>query len=177
MAIAHEEMWLWDSWYAHDGARWHGFFLQAPKSLGDPELRHWNVTQGHAVSENLIDWIYLGTCFAPAEEPAWDDFTTWTGSVVPGDDGRWHLFYTGSSRAEDGIYQRIGHAVSDDLHEWRRVGTGQCLDLTGPNAGHYEASYMPGHWHDRAMRDPWVMRDPDGPGWLMYFTARGSGDS
>jgi beta-fructofuranosidase len=25
------------------------------------------------------------------------------------------------------------------------------------------------------MRDPWVMKDPDGPGWLMYFTARAPG--
>jgi beta-fructofuranosidase len=23
------------------------------------------------------------------------------------------------------------------------------------------------------MRDPWVMRDPAGDGWLMFFTARG----
>jgi len=34
---------------------------------------------------------------------------------------------------------------------------------------------MVGHWHDRAMRDPWVMRDPDSDGWLMYFTARAPG--
>ncbi len=34
---------------------------------------------------------------------------------------------------------------------------------------------MIGHWHDRAMRDPWVMRDPDSTGWLMYFTARAPG--
>ena len=34
---------------------------------------------------------------------------------------------------------------------------------------------MVGHWHDRAMRDPWVMRDPDSAGWLMYFTARAPG--
>ncbi len=25
------------------------------------------------------------------------------------------------------------------------------------------------------MRDPWVMRDPEGDGWLMYFTARAPG--
>jgi beta-fructofuranosidase len=36
----------------------------------------------------------------------------------------------------------------------------------------YENQHMIGHWHDRAMRDPWVMRDPAGKGWLMYFTAR-----
>ena len=172
MAIALQDKWIWDSWYAHDGARWHGFFLQADKSLGDPDLRHFNVSQGHAVSDDLIHWTHLGTMLRPAEGPAWDDYTTWTGSVVRGDDGLWHLFYTGARRSEDGLIQRIGHATSTDLHAWSRVGDGLCLDLTGPAASRYEADWARGHWHDRAMRDPWVMRDPEGPGWLMYFTAR-----
>ena len=47
------------------------------------------------------------------------------------------------------------------------MGTGLCLDLGPP----YE-EYAPGLWHDRAMRDPWVMRDPGGNGWLLFFTAR-----
>lgn len=175
MTLSLPETWIWDSWYVHDGSLWHGFFLQAPKSIGDPELRHWNVSQGHAISEDLTRWHHLGTCFAPAPGPAWDDYTTWTGSVVRGDDGQWHLFYTGSSRAEDGLYQRIGHATSADLHNWRRVGDGLCLDLAGPNAAAYEAEHAAGHWHDRAMRDPWVMQDPQGNGWLMFFTARAPG--
>jgi beta-fructofuranosidase len=177
MVIALKDKWIWDSWYAHDGTRWHGFFLQADKSLGDPDLRHFNVSQGHAVSDDLVNWTHLGTIHKPSAGPAWDDYTTWTGSVVQGDDGLWHLFYTGSTRAEDGLYQRIGHATSTDLHDWTRVGDGLCLDLVGPNAGHYEVAHAVGHWHDRAMRDPWVMRDPAGPGWLMYFTARVPGVS
>lgn len=175
MAISLPDKWIWDSWYAHDGERWHGFFLQADKAIKDPELRHWNVTQGHAISADLTDWEHQGTCLAPAASPAWDDYTTWTGSVVRGDDEQWHLFYTGSTRAEQGLYQRLGHAVSNDLHHWQRVGDGLCLDLTGPQAPHYEAEHAVGHWHDRAMRDPWVMRDPHGSGWLMYFTARAPG--
>ena len=135
------------------------------------ELRHWNVSQGHAVSDDLVTWDYLGTCFRPAERGAWDDYTTWTGSVVKGPDGLWHLFYTGTCHAEDGLIQRIGHATSTDLHGWERVGDGLCLDLSGDE---YE-QFRPGFWHDRAMRDPWVIPDPDGPGWLMFFTARSAG--
>lgn len=172
MVIAIDGKWIWDSWYVHDGFRWHGYFLQADRSLGDPDLRHFNVTQGHATSTDLVHWDHHGTCLTPAPAPAWDDFTTWTGSVVRGDDGLWHLFYTGTARAESGLCQRIGHATSTDLHAWTRVGDGLCLDLTGPNGAAYEADHMVGHWHDRAMRDPWVMRDPAGQGWLMYFTAR-----
>ena len=173
MALALKDKWLWDSWYAHDGNRWHGYFLQADKSLVDPELRHLNVTQLHATSDDLTNWEVKGTCFAPAEGPAWDDKTTWTGSVVQGDDGLWHLFYTGTNAAEGALYQRVGHATSTDMHSWERVDGGLCLDLTGPVAEEfYEKDHMVGFWHDRAMRDPWVMRDPAGDGWLMYFTAR-----
>ena len=151
MSFKHKDLWFWDSWYVQDGDIWHGYFLQAPKSLIDPDARHLNATQRHAVSRDL---------------------TTWTGSVVKGDDGLWHLFYTGTTLAEQSLYQRVGHATSKDLHNWTRVGDGLALDLTGPNADCYEKDHAVGHWHDRAMRDPWVMRNPDGNGWLMYFTAR-----
>ncbi len=172
MVLALNDKWIWDSWYVRDGDIWHGFFLQADKAIGEPELRHWNVTQGHATSTDLVHWQHLGTCLEPAREPAWDDYTTWTGSVVQDSDGLWHLFYTGCSHAEDGLTQRIGHATSADLHSWQRVGDGQCLDIVGSAADRYEADHAAGIWHHRAMRDPWVMRDPDGDGWLMYFTAR-----
>ena len=172
MVLALDTKWIWDSWYVRDGDQYHGYFLQADRSLGDPDLRHFNVSQGHAVSTDLVNWTHLGTCLRPAPGPAWDDMTTWTGSVVQGDDGVWHLFYTGSRQSEQGMYQRIGHATSSDMHNWVRVGDQPCLDLTGPAAKFYEAEHMVGHWHDRAMRDPWVMRDPAGDGWLMYFTAR-----
>lgn len=175
MVIAIKDKFIWDSWYVHDGDLWHGYFLQAPRSIGDPDLRHWNVTYGHATSRDLTNWTHLGTTFAPTEGPAWDDLTTWTGSVVRGDDDLWHLYYTGTSKAENGLYQRIGHATSTDLHNWSRIGDGKILDLNGPNAVHYEVSMDDSVWHDRAMRDPWVMRDPDGDGWLMYFTARSRG--
>ena len=177
MVLALKDKWIWDSWYAHDGERWHGYFLQADKTLGDPDLRHFNVSQGHAVSDDLVNWTHLGTCFAPSDVDAWDDYTTWTGSVVRGDDYLWHLFYTGSCRAEDGLVQRIGHATSTDMHSWERVRDGLCLDLTGPVASEYEVEFNIGNWHDRAMRDPWVMRDPGGDGWLMFFTARAPGIS
>lgn len=168
MVLSLEDKWIWDSWYVRDGDDWHAYFLQADKSLGDPEQRHWHVSQGHAVSTDLVDWSHVGTCLKPSPGPAFDDYTTWTGSVLRGRDGVWHLFYTGGSHAEGGKKQRIGHAVSHDMHGWKRVGDGPALDIAGPD---YE-EYAPGGWHDRAMRDPWVMANPVGAGYSMYFTAR-----
>lgn len=167
--LALEDKWVWDSWYCHDGDRWHAFFLQADKVLGDPELRHWNVTHGHAVSDDLTNWRYEGTVFGPAAAPAFDDLTTWTGCVLRDDAGLWHLFYTGTCRAEDGKIQRIGHATSRDLASWTRVGL--AVERAGPKAGLYEG-FVPDRWKDCSLRDPWVMRDPAGDGWLMFFTAR-----
>lgn len=163
-----DEKWLWDFWLTQDNGLWHIYFLQANKSLIKQELRHWNVSMGHATSGDLKDWKQLGTCFQPSATPSWDDKTTWTGSVIQDDAGLWHLFYTGTSEQDKGQKQRIGHATSMDMHSWERVGNGLCLDI---DTRWYE-EYTPGHWHDRAMRDPWVMRDPDGEGWLMFFTAR-----
>jgi len=170
MAFALDDKWLWDSWYVQDGETWHGYFLQADKSIGDPEERHWNVSYHHATSRDLTNWTSLGTCFAPAGGPAWDDGTTWTGSVLRGPDALWHLFYTGTSHGDGRKKQRLGHAISTDLHNWDRVGDGLILDIAEP----YE-EYDPDRWHDRAFRDPWVIRDPQGEGWLMYFTAREAG--
>ncbi len=171
MVLALDNKWIWDFWLVKNDGDWHIYFLQADNTLADPEMRHRNVTQGHAVSKDLINWMHKGTCFAPSTTTAWDDWTTWTGSTLQGPDGTWHLFYTGTTKAKGGLHQRIGHATSKDMHSWVRVGDGLALDLTGPNARYYE-EYTPGHWHDRAMRDPWVIKNPDGDGWLMYFTAR-----
>ena len=170
MVLSLNDKWIWDFWLAQDGADWHIYFLQADKSLLDPELRHRNVTQAHAISQDLVNWKHLGPCLTPSTGDGFDSWITGTGSVVKDDAGVWHLFYTGTPHAENGMKQRIGHATSKDMHSRVRVGDRLCLDLTGPNAAAYE-EYTPGHWYDRAMRDPWVIRDPDGEGWIIYFTA------
>jgi beta-fructofuranosidase len=46
MTIALPTKWIWDSWYVRDGDLWHGFFLQADKSLQDPDLRHFKRDPG-----------------------------------------------------------------------------------------------------------------------------------
>jgi beta-fructofuranosidase len=162
------EAWIWDSWIADDGDRYHLFFLRAPRALGDPGLRHTAATIGHATSRDLVDWEVHADALRP-EAGRWDDVALWTGSVARGDDGVWRMYYTGlSSVPGRGVKdQRLGLAESDDLMTWRRVGDGPLL---APDPRWYCTLH-----DDRALsetwRDPFVYRDPDN-GWHMLITAR-----
>ena len=77
-----KEKWLWDFWISNDNDIWYCYFLQADKSLKDPDLRHNNVTHGFATSKDLINWEYHGTVFTPSKNENFDDYTTWTGSII-----------------------------------------------------------------------------------------------
>ncbi len=118
MTLHLPDKWLWDFWFARDGADYHLFYLQADRSLGNPDLRHWHSSIGHAVSQDLMQWEILPDALRPSPEPGvWDNYTTWTGSVMQ-HAGLWYLFYTGSRRSENGLIQRIGLATSTDLMRW-----------------------------------------------------------
>ena len=168
MTLKLDDKYIWDFWHYEEDGIQHLFFLQADRAIGNPDLRHWNVSVGHAVSTDLRNWTYKGTAFAPSAAPAWDDYTTWTGSVIKAE-GCYHLFYTGTCRAENGMRQRIGHATSASLDgPWERVGDGLALDL---DQRFYE-EFEEGRWHDRALRDPYVLPEKIYGMYHMFFTAR-----
>ena len=167
LALHLADRWVWDFWLVHDGAAHHAFYLQAPRSLGDPDLRHWNVSVGHAVSHDLRSWSVLPDALTPGPPAAWDDFTTWTGSVVRADD-RWAMLYTGASRLEEGLVQRIGLAWSDDLVTWHKDDANPVMEADRRWYERLDA----GVWHDEAWRDPTVVRDPVTGVYHAFLTAR-----
>lgn len=161
MTLRLADKWIWDFWFAQDAGKTHIFYLQASRELPDAEDRHWNVTIGHAVSTDLVNWEILPDALAPTPhdpaKPAWDDYTTWTGSIIR-HDGLWYMFYTGSSRADDGLVQRIGYATSDDLITWEKSAENPVMEA---DPQHYELLQNT-VWHDQAWRDPYVFRDDAG---------------
>ena len=162
-----EDAWIWDSWIADDGERYHLFFLKAPRALEDPSLRHTAAIIGHASSLDLVDWTVHEDALLP-DAKGWDDLALWTGSVQRGEDGVWRMYYTALSTVPGhGVKdQRIGLAESDDLSAWRRVGDRPLLD---PDPRWYRT--IDGTASE-TWRDPFVFPDPGGDGWHMLITAR-----
>ncbi len=174
--LALRDEWVWDSWIADDGERYHLLFLKAPRGLGDPRLRHTSARIGHATSTDLTHWEVHDDALAPMPG-RWDDLALWTGSVARGDDGVWRLYYSGlsSSRGLGVDDQRIGMAESEDLFTWRRVGDG--APLVAPDPRWYATLDSLGRDHaaSATWRDPFVFKDPAGDGWHMLITARAAG--
>lgn len=168
MTLRFSDRWTWDFWLASDADIHHVFYLQASKSLGDPELRHFNVSIGHATSTDLHHWTPVADAFGPGPAGAFDDCSTWTGSVIR-HGGRWVMMYTGTSHAEQGLVQRIGLATSPDLHTWSRRNEAV---LTADPA--FYETYDPDMWVDEAWRDPWLFVDPDDGQAHVFLTARSS---
>lgn len=169
MALRLEDKWIWDSWYAFDGHRYHAFYLHASRALGDPVRRHRNPIVGHAISDDLTNWTVVRDALIVSDSPAFDSWTTWTGSVIQDDDGLWWMFYTGTSREDGGDVQTVGAATSTDLMEWTKLSS---EPMVSADARWYEKLDKT-LWHDEAWRDPWVFRfDNDPSTWHMLVTAR-----
>ena len=170
MTFSLDTHWVWDFWLADDGETFHLYYLHAPKSLGNQELRHRNARIGHATSLDLSSWTDLGPVLGPGEAGSFDETATWTGSVVRGDDGIWRMFYTGARflNAESRVnVESIGVATSADLHTWTKLQ--RALIVADPE---WYETLGASDWREEAWRDPWVFADPTGDGWHMLITAR-----
>ena len=171
MGFNRPDYWVWDFWLADDGKQFHLFYLHAPKSLGNPDLRHRNARIGHATSTDLRSWTDHGQALDAGVPGSFDGSATWTGSVVRRPDGLWYMFYTGSRfLAPDGFanIETVGIATSADLFTWTKQ--------PGPVAVADPALYETlgtSSWPEEAWRDPWVFQNEVDGIWHMLITARG----
>lgn len=161
--LSRENEWVWDSWFVVDNDQLHAFYLMAPKSLGDPDLRHVNAKVGHSVSVDARHWTHLPDVFGPSEGDEFDNLAIWTGSIIK-ESGLWHFFFTGINRETREGVQKLGHATSHDLVSWSRQSTGPILQADAPYAT--TATSTDGKEH---FRDPWVFFH--GGEWHMLVTS------
>ena len=78
MPLRLPDKWVWDFWLAQDGPDHHVFYLQAPCSLDDPDLRHFDASIGHAVSKDLRSGRILPDALHAGPPGAWNERVTWT---------------------------------------------------------------------------------------------------
>ncbi|NDR54554.1 MULTISPECIES: glycosyl hydrolase family 32 [unclassified Actinomyces] len=168
MGLELADHWLWDHWIADDGEHYHLFFLRASRALHDPDRRHWRASMGHAVSADARNWQLLPDALVHSDGPAFDDQAIWTGCTINKPGGGMRVFYTGISRAERGMVQRIGWADSADGVTFERC----CAQPLEADGRWYE-KWSPGYAFDEPWRDPFVFRH-DGL-WHMLVTARARG--
>lgn len=170
MSFSLHDRWVWDFWVADDGDVFHLFFLHAPKSLGDPDLRHRNARIGHATSSDLKTWTSHGQAFPAGEPGSFDGTATWTGCVVRGHDGLWRMYYTGSrflSADSNANVETVGMLTSPDLFTWTKLPGP--ISIADPR---WYETLGSSSWPEEAWRDPWVFPDADGATWHMLITAR-----
>ena len=167
MTLRLPDKWVWDFWLARRDSEWHIFYLQAPRALGDPALRHHNASIGHAVSLDCRKWQVIEDAVQPGPPGSWDDLATWTGSVIEYE-GRWHMMYTGISSVEKGLIQRIGLAISDDLVHWSKHEANPVLEA---DPRWYELLDLE-RWRDQSWRDPFLFRQAEDDLFHVLITAR-----
>lgn len=143
--------------FAHEG-RAHLFYLHDRRDPARPGTS-WHVY----VTEDFAGYEYGGVSLphGGADEP---DLNAYTGSLVHGDDGVVHLFYTGQNPAHlvpgrDVPAQVVLHATSrDGMRTWTK------------HPDH--AVHAPAGYDAADFRDPFVFRpEPQGP-WYMLVATR-----
>ncbi|MDX2678164.1 mucin-1 [Streptomyces soliscabiei] len=139
--------------------------LQGPWT---PEFDHLRMetSYGRATSTDLVHWRPEGTAFGNGLPGRFDQQAVWTMHPVRhGGDGT-AMFYTGVCGLTPGGWplQSVGLAYSDrtDGTGWRRHGTGPVVEA---DARWYRTGERMG-W-----RDPFVVRDDEGDGWVMVVCA------
>jgi beta-fructofuranosidase len=117
-----------------------------------------------------VAWERVADAIVRDDAPGFDQTATWTGSVIQGPDGTWSMFYTGTTRCEDGtLRQQVGRATSADLYHWVKD---ERNPLVCADPRWYETLGGADPWRDEHWRDPWVFADPGGDGYHMLITGR-----
>ncbi|MDT3398747.1 mucin-1 [Streptomyces sp. B1866] len=138
--------------------------LQGPWTAPFDHLRM-ETSYGRATSTDLVRWQTEGTAFGVGPPGRFDQAAVWTMHAIPHGDGL-AMLYTGVGcvTADGWPVQAVGLARSH-----RRDGTGWLRHGTVPVSCADPRWYRTGD--GMGWRDPFVVRDDEGPGWAMAVCA------
>ena len=154
--------------FAHDGK----FYIYY---LHDERKGNTQDEYGYRTSWNLLiteDGVNVKDCkvVLPVGEYDDADYACYTGSVIEGNDGKFHMFYTAQNNYNPKYHrdgkplQYVAHAISTDLINWEKLP-----ELT---FGADERIYEPFDW-----RDPFVFYNEEDKCFDMLLAARLQGAS
>ena len=154
--------------FAHDGK----FYIYY---LHDERKGNTQDEYGYRTSWNLLiteDGVNIKDCKAVLPVGEYDDadYACYTGSVIEGNDGNFHMFYTAQNNYNPQYHrdgkplQYVAHAISTDLINWEKLP-----ELT---FGADERIYEPFDW-----RDPFVFYNEEEKCFDMLLAARLRGAS
>ena len=154
--------------FAHDGK----FYIYY---LHDERKGNTQDEYGYRTSWNLLiteDGVNIKDCkvVLPVGEYDDADYACYTGSVIEGNDGNFHMFYTAQNNYNPKYHrdgkplQYVAHAISTDLINWEKLP-----ELT---FGADERIYEPFDW-----RDPFVFYNEEEKCFYMLLAARLRGAS
>lgn len=154
--------------FAHDGK----FYIYY---LHDERKGNTQDEYGYRTSWNLLiteDGVNVKDCkvVLPVGEYDDADYACYTGSVIEGNDGNFHMFYTAQNNYNPKYHrdgkplQYVAHAISTDLINWEKLP-----ELT---FGADERIYEPFDW-----RDPFVFYNEEEKCFYMLLAARLRGAS
>lgn len=143
----------------YDGENLNVYYIHDARGWNEGYFHPWNLFR----TKNFYEWEDMGRVIAGNyNDKANQDYGIGTGTVLAGNDGRYHAFYTGWNgypQADVEFAEKVQHAVSDDLIHWTKI----------PEDGFY------GGVDD--FRDPHVVWVPeDNCYWMIVSTWRGFGD-
>lgn len=149
---------LWDTWLfpAEDG--YHLFYLK--RDLRDMFAK----SIAHAVSPDLVHWTAVRDALHAGTGETWDSGWLMTGMVVRHHDGRYYMFY---GAMVDQV-QRIGVAISDDLHHWYKHPK-PVMEACAP---FYETDPHRSPNGEVAWRDPCIVYDDGSAQYHAFICAR-----
>ena len=154
--------------FAHDG-KFYIFYLHDERK-GNTEDEY-----GYRTSWNLLiteDGVNIKDCKEVLPVGGYEDadYACYTGSVIEGNDSKFHMFYTAQNNYNPKYHrngrplQYVAHAISEDLIHWEKLP-----ELT---FGADESIYEPFDW-----RDPFVFYNEEEECFDMLLAARLQGAS
>ena len=143
----------------------HLFYIRAKRNEQGQPIAGSDTALAHAWSGDLRNWQVELHAFGPRKSSDWENGSVWAPNIHHVGN-LFHMFYTGVDSVGN---QSIGHATAPSLwtaaHLWTRFDSPVYTSFNTDWADH-EGHEVSGK---RSFRDPFVMPDPDHPGYYLLF--------